>query len=104
MIVEDCAADFESKEFWDVMRMEQFWTDNMDKYWDFYGFWEEYHYEDRDHDDYDNMDEQCVDYDCAADTGLEFCKMTQCYNIVSFEETCEAKWEASGEQKHGSCD
>jgi len=38
------------------MRDEQFWEDNMDMYWDFFGYWEEYHgFSHMDHHD----DEEC---------------------------------------------
>jgi hypothetical protein len=90
--LENCSEDFADAQFWAMMREEQFWTDNMDKYWDFYGFWEEFHTADRngDYDDYGCV--QCVEYDCAADTGIEECKMTQCYDACSMSEDCHAAW------------
>lgn len=43
--VDDCAQDFEDIEFWQVMRMEAFWTlpENAE-YFEFFEFWEDYHY------------------------------------------------------------
>lgn len=85
--------------------MEQFWTDNMNEYWDFYGYWEEFHTTDRDDehgDDYGNR--QCMDYDCRADTGLDHCEMKQCYDVSTQQDWCEAEWDHQGERHEGSCD
>jgi hypothetical protein len=102
---DNCAEDFEDAAFWGMMREEQFWSDNMDKYWDFYGFWEEYHTTGRDddnHDDYGNS--QCMDYDCRADTSLDHCEMKQCYDMTTQMDWCEAEWQHHGESYEGSCD
>jgi hypothetical protein len=102
---EDCAADFEDAAFWSMMREEQFWNDNMDQYWDFYGFWEEYHTgsrDDNDHDDYGCR--SCMQYDCSADTNIDQCDMNQCFNTCTGEDWCEAEWRHQGERHTGSCD
>jgi hypothetical protein len=105
MHVQDCAEKFEDAEFWAVMREEQFWIDNMDQYWDFYGFFEEYHRDGRDGPDDNGECVQCEEYDCTADAGLDHCTLHQCYDSCMFVETCDATWSTpTGAREEGSCD
>jgi hypothetical protein len=58
----DCSGDFTDIEFWEMMRLEQWWQQPDDELWGFYMFWEEYHYDtdnDYDHDDYHHEDDYC---------------------------------------------
>lgn len=44
IMMEDCEADFEDREFWSEMRQEQFWLlEENQQFFDFYLFWENYH-------------------------------------------------------------
>jgi hypothetical protein len=54
---DDCTEDFTEIEFWSQMRVEQWWMEHPDAY-DFYMFWDEYHFG-SDNDDY--TDEDCED-------------------------------------------
>jgi len=59
---EPCNEDFEDREFWSMMRAEEFWTQHPE-YDDFYMFWDMYHADDYGHDDYDHDDYWYDDYE-----------------------------------------
>ena len=82
---DDCSAEFEDAEFWSLMRLEQFWFDNWDMYYDFYEFWEEYHQDSNNTDR--NCTQECYDpYDCSAETGLDYCSSEECWNSCDYSE------------------
>ena len=84
METQPCDEDFQDADFWMVMREENFWNHpEMEQYYDFYMFWDEYHMG-GDHDDYDMHCEDreiygyCMDFEMFEANGE--CEWTIMYN------------------------
>jgi hypothetical protein len=98
---EDCASDFEDRDFWMALREDSFWM--REENWhlqDFYMFWDMFHSDDYGHDDYGHDDYDHDDYmECEWKlvepkcTDFEFLGITDgdCYISVEYN-PCETDY------------
>jgi hypothetical protein len=65
-VIEDCVEDFQDIQFWSVMRDEDWWFEQSNQqYFDFYEFWQEYHFSDDDFEpecEWKEFNGQCSDF------------------------------------------
>jgi hypothetical protein len=60
MEMDDCQEDFTEFEFWNMMRLEQWWMEHPETY-DFYMYWDEYHFGSGSDDYHGDDDHHCED-------------------------------------------